>query len=446
MFFSSPFLSLVYGLIFPLIIYLLIRTSNRNAHIFYNSRLKFGNLAEVMAENFSGIKTVKSFNREKEQIQLFNEKNNEYIDVTLQQIRIRSYLQAGFIFLFSISTIALLFFGTILIEANLITVGNLVAFLYLVLRLTQTTRFLGYLGIEAMIADSAAVRLNEVLKSDLVLTDAENAVELKEVKGGIEFRDVSFTYPGNRFKSLQNINLKIKPGEKIAILGPTGSGKTTLVNLIPRFYDPSFGEIFIDDTPVKLVTRKSLRESIQIVHQDNFLYTMELKENIAFGKPESSLDKIIDVSKISQIHDFIDTLEDKYETIVGERGVTLSGGQRQRTTIARGLLTKPKIIIFDDSVSAVDPSTEAKIQQGLSEIDKDVTLIVISQRPSSLKYVDRVIVLDEGKIVQQGTHDELMKEDDGIYKRFVNSVKRQVKFIDWDISKSKGKSTGSGGD
>lgn len=437
MFISSPFLSIIYALIFPLILYLLIRTSNKNAHIFYSARLKFGNLAEVMAENFSGIKTVKSFGREKEQIKIFKEKNDDYIDTTLKQIKIRAYLQPGFIFLFSLSLIGILIFGSFLTKNELLSSGTLISFLYLVLRLTQSTRFLGELGIHSMIANSAALRLNEVLKSPLVLEDLEDAVDVESggLKGEIEFNNVSFTYAGNKFKSLTNINLKIKAGEKVALLGPTGSGKTSLINLIPRFYDPSFGEILLDGIPLRSLKRKSVRESIQIVHQDNFLYTMELRKNIAFGKPDSSMDQVINVSKISQIHDFIDSLDEKYETVVGERGVTLSGGQRQRTTIARGLITRPAIIIFDDSVSAVDPTTEANIQKGMSQIDKDVTLIVISQRPSSLKYVDRVIVLDEGKIVQEGTHNELMKDDDGIYKRFVNSVKRQVKFIDWDKSK-----------
>ncbi|MFV2015000.1 MAG: ABC transporter ATP-binding protein, partial [Candidatus Heimdallarchaeota archaeon] len=434
MFLASPFLSIVYAIVFPIMFYLLIRTSNKNAHVFYNSRLKFGNLAEVMAENFSGIKTVKSFGREQEQIKLFKEKNDDYIETTLEQIKVRAYLQPGFVFLFSLSIAGILIFGSILIETGSLSVGTLIAFLYLLLRLTQTTRFLGELGIYTMIADSAAIRLNEVLKSPLVLEDSEDAIDVDNLKGDIEFKNVSFTYPGNKFKSLQNIDLHIRPGEKVALLGPTGSGKTTIVNLIPRFYDPSFGEIILDGHPLKSLTRKSVRNSIQIVHQDNFLYTMELRENIAFSDPDSSMDQVIHVSKISQIHDFIDSLDKQYETIVGERGVTLSGGQRQRTTIARGLLTKPNIIIFDDSVSAVDPTTEAKIQKGLSQIEKDVTLIVISQRPSSLKYVDRVIVLDEGKIVQQGTHKELINED-GIYKRFVNSIKKQVKFIDWDKEK-----------
>lgn len=170
------------------------------------------------------------------------------------------------------------------------------------------------------------------------------------------------------------------------------------------------------------------------MHQDAFLYTITIFENISFGK-ESNLGEVIEYADASQIHTFIDSLEQKYETIVGERGVSLSGGQRQRTTIARGLIVKPKIIIFDDSVSAVDPETEAKIQETIAKIDKDITLIIISQRPSSLKYVDRIIVLDEGKIVQQGHHSELI-EQDGIYQRFVNSVKRQVKFINWDENRS----------
>ena len=432
MFMASPLLSLIFGVVFPIILYLLARISKKNAHIFYSSRLKFGNLADVMAENFTGIKTVKSFGRESEQIQLFKEKNDDYIYTTLQQIKIRAYLRPFFIFIFSLAFIGILAFGGVLIEQHIITVGTLIAFLYLILRLTQVTRFLGELGIYLMIADSAALLRNEVLKAPLVMVDVKDAVETTIRKGEIEFRNVSFTYPGNKYKSLKNISLSIKAGEKLALLGPTGSGKTTLINLIPRFYDPSFGDILIDGQPIKEMTRHSLRDAIQIVHQDNFLYTMDLYSNIAFGRPDTAnTHQVINVSRISQIHSFIDSLEDKYATVVGERGVTLSGGQRQRTTIARGLLPKPKILIFDDSVSAVDPSTEARIQEGLAKIGGQTTVIIISQRPSSLRYVDRIVVLDEGQVVQDGTHEELLRVE-GIYKRFMNSVKRQVQFIDWD--------------
>ena len=431
MFLTSPLLALIFGMTYPILLFVLFKTTSRNAKIFYDARLKFGNLSDTMAENLSGIKTVKSFGREQQQIALFKSKNDDYIDKANEQVIVRSYLRPGMITLYSISVVTFLFAGGIFWESNVITAGVFVSFMYLILKLTQQMRFLGFLGIESLIASSSAKRLNEILKAPLVLEDGPEAQDLEDMTGLIEFKNTSFRYKGNNYDSLNNINLTIKPGEKVALLGPTGAGKTTLINLIPRFYDPTEGRVLIDGKDVKYLTRKSIRDRIQIVHQDNFLYTVSLYENISFGKTESSLEEVIEYAEASQIHTFINSLENKYDTIVGERGVSLSGGQRQRTTIARGLIIKPKIIIFDDSVSAVDPETEAKIQETLAEIDKDITLIIISQRPSSLKYVDRIIVLDEGSIVQQGIHSELIQEE-GIYKRFVNSVKRQVKFINWD--------------
>ena len=431
MFLQSPILAIIFGLTFPLLLLVLQNSTKKNAHIFYDSRYKFGELAGTMAENLSGIKTVKSFSREDQQMNIFKEKNNAYIDKAMEQLWVKSYLQPGMITLFSCAVVTFLFFGGLFLQTKAISVGTFIAFIYLILRLAQQMRFLGQIGIYSLIADSSTRRLNDILNYPLVMEDDSDAEPLLVKNGLIEFKNVSFSYPGNSFKSLDNINLVIKPSEKVAILGATGSGKTTLINLIPRFYDPSEGEILIDDKNIRHVTRKSLRQNIQIIHQDNFLYSVSFYENISFGKSDAGLDEVIEYADASQIHEFINSLEKKYDTIVGERGVTLSGGQRQRTTIARGLIVKPKIMIFDDSVSAVDPETESRIQKTIDEIDKDITLIIISQRPSSLKYVDRIIVLDDGKIVQEGSHEQLAKVD-GIYQHFINSVKRQVKFINWD--------------
>ena len=431
MFFQSPILAIIFGLTFPLLLLVLQNSTKKNAQIFYDSRYKFGELAGTMAENLSGIKTVKSFGREDQQINIFKEKNNAYIDKAMEQLWVKSYLQPGMITLFSCAVVTFLFFGGLFLQTKAISVGTFIAFIYLILRLAQQMRFLGQIGIYSLIADSSTRRLNDILNYPLVMEDDSDAEPLLVKNGLIEFKNVSFSYPGNDFKSLDNINLVIKPSEKVAILGATGAGKTTLINLIPRFYDPSEGEILIDGKNIKHVTRKSLRQNIQIIHQDNFLYSVSFYENISFGKTDAGLDEVIEYADASQIHKFINSLEKKYDTIVGERGVTLSGGQRQRTTIARGLIVKPKIMIFDDSVSAVDPETESRIQKTIDEIDKDITLIIISQRPSSLKYVDRIIVLDDGKIVQEGSHEQLAKVA-GIYQHFINSVKRQVKFINWD--------------
>jgi subfamily B ATP-binding cassette protein MsbA len=307
----------------------------------------------------------------------------------------------------------------------------------LVIQISVPGRFLGDLGIAAQMANAASIRLEEVLNTSISINDKPNAVKLQNIKSEIKFENVSFKYPNSDVEVLSNINLTIKTGERVALLGATGSGKSTLINLLPRFFDSSKGRILIDGENIKDYTKQSLRDRIGIVHQDNFLFSMNIHENIAFGHHDASRDEVINAAKIAQAHDFIvNELPDGYDSIIGERGVTLSGGQRQRITIARAVITNPDLLILDDAVSAVDPETEANLQETLKEVARTRTTIVISQRPSSLQFVNRIIVIDEGKIVQQGTHRELNSQE-GIYQNFISTVENQIKFIDWEKNTEK---------
>lgn len=430
MFSVSIELSFIFLIMPVVIIGLITRFAVKNKQVFYDVRYKFGVLSDTLAQNLQGIQTVKSLGREKEQLAIFNVKNQDYFDGSMKTAKIRATIIPGMVFVISISLIALVFIGGTFLALGRISIGNFITFMLLSLNIAVPGRFMGWIGIVAQDANSAAIRLDEIFlapKSIQNMAGAENI----EMRGDLEFEGVGFGYPDENH-ILCDINLKIPYGQKIAILGATGAGKSSLINLIPRFFDPTLGRILIDGKDIKTdYTLKSLRRNIGIVHQESFLFTLTLHENIAFGRPKATREEVIKAAKAAQIHDFIAGLKDGYDTIVGERGVTLSGGQRQRVTIARTVLANPKILIFDDSVSAVDPETESKIQESLDDADFKGTTIVISQRPSSLKYVERIIVLDQGRIVQDGKHVELIKEE-GIYQDFINTIRSQVKFMDWD--------------
>jgi ATP-binding cassette subfamily B protein len=264
-------------------------------------------------------------------------------------------------------------------------------------------------------ASAALERIYEMMDVPTDVKDSATAIDFSIEKGQVEFRNVTFGYAKDR-PVLRNISFSVKPGEKIAILGATGSGKTSLVYLVPRFYDVDSGSILIDGTDVRSFKLQSLRRQIGLVLQDVFIFTGTVKDNIAFGKSDASKDDIVAVAKLAKIHDFIMTLPEGYDTVVGERGVTLSGGQRQRITIARTLLAKPRILILDDALSFVDAKTEKEIQEAVEEAMKGRTSFIIAQRLSTIKNADRIMILDNGEIIEFGTHAELMARN-SVYRR-----------------------------
>ncbi len=425
-------LSMIFVIMPIAIIIIIAGYAKRNKQLFYDVRHKYGVLSNTLAQNLQGIQTVKSFGREAEQQEIFNVKNQSYYDASMKTANVRATIIPGMVIIISFSLVLLVFIGGGLLSSGQISVGNFIAFMMLSLNIAVPGRFIGWIGIVAQDANSAAIRLNEIFKAPVDIVNDENAKVIDEIRGDIEYRMVGFGFPDANH-ILCDINIRIPAGQKVALLGATGSGKSSLINLLPRYYDPTSGAIFIDGMNIRTeFTVQSLRSHIGIVHQEAFLFTLSLHDNIAFGQPDASREQVIEAAKAAQIHEFINSLPEAYDTMVGERGVTLSGGQRQRVTIARTILADPKILIFDDSVSAVDPETEARIQASLEKASGSRTTIVISQRPSSLRYVDRIIVLDNGKIKQDGTHQELLAVD-GIYKEFINTVTEQVKFMDWEI-------------
>jgi len=297
--------------------------------------------------------------------------------------------------------------------------GDLVAFtVYLGMLVWPIVR-LGFITVMSQYAIIAAERFFEIIDMEPEVKEKPNAIKLKKVEGYIKFENVVFGYDSSK-PILKNLNLEIKPGERVAIVGPTGSGKSTLIKLIPRFYDPIKGRILVDGIDLRDIKIRSLRKHIGLVHQDIFLFPGTIKDNIAYGKPNASMDEIIAAAKAAGIHDFIISLPKGYNTIIGERGIRLSGGQKQRVAIARALLINPKIIILDDSTSYLDAETERVIGDALKKLFKDRTVIIITQRPSTVRLADRIVVLSDGRVVEEGTHEELLKKR-GLYAKLYMS-------------------------
>jgi len=296
-----------------------------------------------------------------------------------------------------------------------LTIGELLLFARYMMRLSFPLRDLSMLSGMWINASAGIERVYEVMDAPVDVKDGPNAREITIDKGEVEFRDVTFGYVKDR-PVLRNVRFTVNPGERIAVLGATGSGKTSLIYVIPRFYDIDSGSVLIDSNDIRSFKLSALRRQIGLVLQDVFMFTGTIKDNIAFGRPSASMDEIVRAAKLARIHDFIETLPEGYNTIVGERGITLSGGERQRITIARALLTNPKILILDDSLSFIDAKTEQSIQEAIEEAMKEKTCFIIAQRLSTIKNADRIMVLDDGQIAEFGTHSELMHRD-YIYRR-----------------------------
>ncbi|QIR39807.1 ABC transporter ATP-binding protein [Tolypothrix sp. PCC 7910] len=404
-------LALITLTVVPISGWLMARFISRNDRLFGQIQQQLGDLNAVLQENLVGIRVVKAFVRESAERSRYTGLNNALVKANMRTI---DAIHNTFPFIFLLSnlvTLAVFGYGGAQVIGQRFSIGELVAFnSYLVLVL-QPILLIGFAAPAIAQAAASAQRVYEVVDAAVEIRDRPDAIDFKTCGGRITFENVSFRYPGATSEALKDVSFETKPKELIAVLGMTGSGKSTVMNLIPRFYDVTNGAIRIDGRDVRDFTLKSLRSHIGIVFQETTLFSGTLRENIAYAKPNAPLAEVIEAAKTAQIHDFIDGLPDGYETIVGERGIGLSGGQKQRIAIARTLLTDYSILILDDSTSAVDAKTAAQIQAELDNLmrRKACVTFVVAQRISTVKNADRILLIDKGRLVAQGTHEQLMQ-------------------------------------
>lgn len=378
-------------------------------------------LNQVMQENLSGIRVVKAFVRREYENERFGDANTRLFETQLKFTQLMSIFFPIIMALMNLGTVAIIYYGGLQVFDGVTSVGQILAFINYMFGIMFPVMMMAMMGGQISAASASAKRIMEVLDTVPEVQEAENPVELGEMQGRVVFDDVTFSYRNDGGDPvLTNISFIAEAGENVAILGSTGSGKSSLVNLIPRLYDANKGRITIDGIDVKDLTTQSLMSGIGISLQDAVLFSGTIRDNIKYGRPEATEEEILTATKAAQAHEFITGFPEGYDTIVGQRGVNLSGGQKQRVAIARALLVKPKILILDDSTSAVDIETETLIENALEELMADTTSFIIAQRISTVLNADKILVLDEGRIVAEGNHAQLM-DTSPIYKEIYDS-------------------------
>ena len=404
----------------PFLAYGAMDFGRRFRPMFRAIRRQMDELTTHLEQNLRGAQIVTAFAQEEKEIDRFDDKNADVFQLNIAAARIRATNMPLLQLVASAGTVLVLIFGGRLVIREQLTLGELVAFTTYVGQLAMPVRRLGWVIAAIAQAVASGERIFEILDAKSEVEDRPDAEPLGEIEGHVRFQNVSFGYL-RRHQVLRDVDFSVEPGTVVALLGMTGSGKSSVINLIPRFYDPTEGRILVDGQDIRQVTVNSLREQIGIVLQDTTLFATTVRENIAFGRPGAADADIVAAAKAASAHDFIMELQDQYETRVGERGVTLSGGQKQRIAIARAILKDPRILILDDATSSVDTETEALIQDALAQLMKGRTSFVIAQRLSTVRQADQVLVLDKGQVVARGyrtaehtAHDELLRTS-GLY-------------------------------
>ncbi|MCS7368350.1 MAG: ABC transporter ATP-binding protein/permease [archaeon GBS-70-058] len=420
----NPKLSAIVGLYMLGIMLISIRYNMIVRPLNMEARNQLGILTAITDNNITGFRTVKSLSVEKNRLNAFNVENEKLFSLYIRIAKVEALYGRLGLLLLILANITVLYVGGLDIINGSFTVGGLAAFNAYTLLLMRPVSFIGFFIGMFSIAMTSAKRLFDIIDRVPEVYEKPNAIELPPIKGEVVFENVWFGYVKDK-PVLKGVNLHVKPGEKVAIIGRTGSGKSTLISLIPRFYDVTEGSIKIDGYDVRDVKLKSLRRQVAIVSQEPFVFAGSFKDNIALAKPEASMDEIVKAAKIAKLHDFIASLPNGYDSLIGERGITLSGGQKQRLTIARALVAGAKIIILDDPTSNLDAKTEREFIDDIKGILKDHTVFIVTQRLPLMMIADRIIVLDDGRVVEEGTHDELMSKRGLYYSIYVELYAKQ---------------------
>jgi ATP-binding cassette, subfamily B, multidrug efflux pump len=415
MFTIHPPLALAMLAVTPIIGYLAYRMTFDVKPTFSAIRGQFSKLNSVVQENISGNRVVKAFATEDYEVEKFSIENEEFKEKNLQSAKIWEKYLPVLDSLAGLLTVVMILVGGMMVISKSLTLGELVVFNSLIWALNNPMRMVGWLINDVQRFVASAEKIEELMMVEPEISNLDNdSVKNSSLKGYVEFDHVSFSYGDE--KVLHDISFEAKPGETVGIIGATGAGKSTLVNLLTRFYDADEGEVIIDRTGVKEWDVGKLRDSMAMVMQDIFLFSDTIEGNIAYGDPDASLEKVQEAARMAEAHGFISNLPEGYETIVGERGIGLSGGQRQRIALARALLKDPAILILDDTTSSVDMETELRIQKTLKTVLKDKTCFLIAHRISSVKEADLILVMENGRIIERGNHQELLEKKGYYYK------------------------------
>lgn len=415
---------LLTAIIFILIPVMAISCSYFNIQVkkaFKRQRNHIGELNARIEDSLLGNKVVRAFANEEVEIDKFNRDNQEFLNIKRQSYKYMAAFQNTIRMFDGLMYVVVIVAGGIFMIRGLIVPADLVAYTLYVTTLLSTIRRIIEFAEQFQKGMTGIERFTELMDATVDIFDEEGAEEIRHIEGEITFKHVSFEYPDDHTPVLSDINLTVKPGEKVALVGPSGGGKTTLCNLIPRFYDPTEGEILLDGRDIRKITLQSLRNNVGVVQQDVYLFSGSVFENIAYGKPGATKEEVIEAAKMAGAHEFIEELKDGYDTYVGERGVKLSGGQKQRISIARVFLRAPKLLVLDEATAALDNESEHLVAESLDKLAAGKTTLTIAHRLTTIRGADRILVLSENRIAEEGNHETLMKQR-GIYYQLYTSA------------------------
>ncbi|MED4226868.1 ABC transporter ATP-binding protein [Neobacillus cucumis] len=413
-------LTLVLAVAIPILIVAIVVIARKGIPLFKAMQVKLDKLNRVLRENLTGIRVIRSFNRVGHEKKRFDEANWDLTQTAIRVNKIMAAMMPIMMVVLNLTTVAIIWFGGHRISNGNMEVGDMMAFIQYAMQIMFSFIMLSMMFVMIPRASVSAVRLNEVLETLADIKDPIAPASLDEKKGHVEFRDVTFSYPGAEMPAISNISFSMDPGEVTAIIGGTGSGKSTLINLIPRFYDVDSGQVIVDGVDVRDMTQEQLRQKVGFVPQQAILFTGTIAENIRYGKEDATDKEMEHAAEIAQATEFITSMPDGFQSTIAQGGTNVSGGQKQRLSIARALVRKPEIYIFDDSFSALDFKTDAKLRAALKRETLDSTVLIVAQRVSTIMDADRIIVLDDGKIAGIGTHKELM-DSSSVYREIVMS-------------------------